>query len=427
MSRGTSERVLRHPGASASAATSFISLPRLRQATRFGLLVGTVWTLLALLSIGQTALALGVRGQPVHWPALVTLSLADWYTCALFLPALFALARRFPVGDGHWRVSVPVHLAASAVFVVAKYTAFLPLLNHFAPHSGATLPRLLAANAVSELMIFWALMGTVHAVEYYGRFREREAAAFTLAARLAEAQLAALRSQLRPHFLFNTLNAVSALMHRDPEAADRMLGQLADLLRATLEQGDAHEVSLGDELALLDCYIGIMRVRYGPRLAIEIDVPAGLTDALVPALLLQPLVENAIDHGIAPRPGPGRVSVSATLIQTGTASRVQLTVSDDGLGLTAALGGAANSGSNCGLIEGIGLSNTRQRLAQLYGQDQAFRLISAAGKGTSVTVELPLRHAHGRQAPDSRGPNQPEVIATERRRSRSSITAAGRQ
>lgn len=391
-----------------------------RQGTRFVLLVGAVWTLLALLSVGQTALALVARGQAVHWPALVALSLADWYTCALFLPALFALTRRFPVGDGHWRVSVPVHLAASAVFVVAKYAAFLPLLKRLAPRAGATLPGLLAANAVSEVMIFWALMGIVHAIEYYRRFRERETAALALAARLAEAQLAALRSQLRPHFLFNTLNAIAELVHRDPEAADRMLGRLADLLRATLEQADAHEVSLGDELALLDCYVEIMRVRYGQRLAIEIMVPVGLADVLVPPLLLQPLVENAIEHGIARRPGRGHVSISATLVQMGTALQVRLTVSDDGLGLTLGPSGAVSGG----VIEGIGLSNTRQRLAQLYGENQTLQLESADGKGTRVIVELPMRRTPVRHTPDS---DQLDAAATEHNRSRSTIAAAGRR
>lgn len=323
MSRTTSERVPARLGANTSTPGGSLSLPRLRQGTRFVLLVAVVWTLLALLSVGQTALALTARGQAVHWPALVALSLADWYTCALFLPALFVLARRFPIGGG-WRVSGPVHLAASIVFVVAKYAAFLPLLKRLAPHSGATLSHLLATNAVTELMIFWATMGIVHAVEYYRRFREREAAALTLAARLAEAQLAALRSQLRPHFLFNTLNAISELVHRDPEAADRMLGQLADLLRAALDQADAQEVSLSDELALLDCYVGIMCVRYCPRLSVDVEVPVSLADVLVPPLLLQPLVENAIEHGIACRPGPGRVSVSATLVQMGTAPQVRL-------------------------------------------------------------------------------------------------------
>jgi LytS/YehU family sensor histidine kinase len=197
--------------------------------------------------------------------------------------------------------------------------------------------------------------------------------------RLAEAKLQALQMQLNPHFLFNTLHSISALMHRDVEAADRMIVLLSDLLRRALDGTKEHEVPLAQELDLLDRYLEIERTRFGDRLSVEVDIAPETLTARVPNLILQPLVENAIKHGIERVAGPRKIQLQAQR----RAGRLILAVSDDGAGL--ATGGAVR--------EGIGLSNTRARLQELYGQDQQLALTARAGGGLTVTLELPF-HKH---------------------------------
>ena len=341
--------------------------------------VGIVWTALAVLSISQSAVSRAYRGAPIRWGSLITVRLADWYTCALFIPAFVWLARRYPFDRATWRRTVAVSVAASTLAVLAKYTVFSPLERWLSPDANGTLPGLLAANAITELMLFLAVIAVIHGVEFYHRYREREAAALQLQARLSEAQLEALRAQLHPHFLFNTLNAIATLMHRNAAAADLMLTRLAELLRAALHYHPADEVPLREELALLSRYLEIMKVRYGERLTVRYDVPPQLEDALVPSFFLQPLVENALQHGIARQPGPGYVDVRVTSEN----GRLSLTITDNGPGV---IGARTDR-------QGVGLSNTRRRLEQLYGPAQRLALVSLPDRGTRVTVELPLRRA----------------------------------
>ncbi len=340
-----------------------------------------VWTLLAAMSITQSALFLAYRGQPIAWGPLVGVRLVDWYTCALFLPGLVWLARRYPLERAHWRAHGLIQLAATTVFVIGKYALLLPIERHFAPALGATLTGLLAANALTELMIFWAVIGVLHAIEFYRRFQEREHAALQLEAALADARFETLTSQLRPHFLFNTLNGVIALMRRDIDAAERMVTELADLLSASLRALPSQEIALSEELALLERYISIMQVRFGSRLTIERAIAPGVSAALLPAFLFQPLVENALEHGIARRPGPGRVVISAERV----GDALRLSVSDNGPGVTS----SALPETAAGIAHGVGLENTRQRLAHLYGRAQRLTLASVAGDGARTVVELP--------------------------------------
>jgi two-component system LytT family sensor kinase len=355
-----------------------IGVGRTRRAAWWAI-VAIIWTALAVLSITQSAVARAYNGVPIAWGPLIAVRLADWYTCALFIPAFVWLARRFPIERGTWRRSVAAHLAASVVCVIGKYVVFSPLERWLSPRPTGTLPGLLAASAITELMLFWAVMAVIHGVEFYNRYREREATAFQLQARLSEAQLEALRAQLHPHFLFNTLNAIATLMHRDPNAADIMLTRLSDLLRATLHQHPAEQVPLREEIALLSRYLDIMKVRYGDRLTVRYDVPNELEDALVPSFVLQPLVENALEHGVARQPGPGYVEIAVT----SEGGSLRLTVTDNGPGVVGSRGTRA----------GVGLSNTRRRLEQLYGAAQRLVLASLPDRGAQVTIELPLRRS----------------------------------
>jgi len=205
-----------------------------------------------------------------------------------------------------------------------------------------------------------------------------------LRGRLTEAQLDVLKAQLRPHFLFNTLNSISTLIHTDPDSADHMVVQLADLLRASLESSGKHEITLAEEVRLLERYLDIMRVRHQDRLSVAITVSPRASRALVPHFILQPLVENAIEHGIARRAGAGSIVVEATDVD----GRLDIRVADDGCGLQPRLNDSRAPD------EGIGLGNTRLRLAQLYGDAQSLMLKHADSGGTVVTITIPLRESN---------------------------------
>jgi LytS/YehU family sensor histidine kinase len=213
-------------------------------------------------------------------------------------------------------------------------------------------------------------------VDYYRKFKDRELRATQLEARLAEAQLQVLRMQLQPHFLFNTLHAISALVHQDAEAADRMISRLAEFLRLTLDSVGVQEIELKGELESLDKYLEIEQVRFSDRLTVVRSIEPHTLDMLVPNLILQPLVENAVRHSIAPRSAGGRIEIRARR----EGNNLVIDVTDDG-------GGAVP------LCEGVGLTNTRARLRQLYGEAQMVEIRAEQGTDFRVTLSLP---AHGK-------------------------------
>jgi two-component system LytT family sensor kinase len=350
------------------------------------LLVFAVWTFLAAFSSSQTVVYLSQRGQPIVWRDMLTGRFADWYTCALFTPLFFWMGRRYPIDKKSWRVMLPLTLVVTSVCVVIKYAVLVPIEHTLGLNLGASFSSELSRNFANESMAFWAVIGIVHAFEFNRRYREREVAAADLRARLSEAQLEALRSQIHPHFLFNTLHAISTLMHRDVEAADTMLTRLSDLLRLTMQHRDQNEISLRDELALVDQYIEIMRVRFGDRLTVRHVIRPDTLDALVPQFILQPLLENAFDHGIANTAGPGTIEISALTVD----GRLELSISDNGCN--------RNRSAQRVKKNGMGLANTRRRLEQLYGSAQSISLEKLPERGTRVVVAIPL-HTSTRLSP----------------------------
>jgi two-component system LytT family sensor kinase len=227
--------------------------------------------------------------------------------------------------------------------------------------------------------VYWVALGSVHAVRYHAEFRQKAVTASQLESQLARAQLHALRAQLHPHFLFNTLNSIAVLMRRDVESAETMLHRLSDLLRVTLDHSTALHVSLKQELDFLKRYLEIEQVRFQDRLTVAFDVDPAVLDTRVPYMLLQPLVENALRHGIAQRTTAGRLEVSVH--PRGDLLRIQ--VRDDGPGMVVET--ADDSG------DGIGLHNTRSRLEKLYGARHDFVLRNLAGGGLEVDLKIPLR------------------------------------
>jgi LytS/YehU family sensor histidine kinase len=237
--------------------------------------------------------------------------------------------------------------------------------------------RIYLTNIDWTMMTFAAIVGLSHAIEYYRESRARALKAAHLETRLAEARLKTLEAQLHPHFLFNTLHAISALIHSQPDAADRMISRLSDLLRITFAGTGAARVPLQEELEFLQKYLEIEQTRFQDRLTVRYDIDPDTLDAEVPRLILQPLVENAIKHGVAPKLEPGTICIAARR----DGDRLHLEVRDDGVGLSTA--GRAR------LDSGVGLSNTRARLECLYGSAQTLEF-SDAGQGLTVELRFPF-------------------------------------
>jgi LytS/YehU family sensor histidine kinase len=292
------------------------------------------------------------------------------------------LGRRVRIERGTWTFAVLFHATASALFSLVHLVTAVALGGIVATLAGRAfsfvdvLRFLLETGSHLNLLTYWAILGVSYALDYYRRDQERELRSTVLQARLAEAQLQMLKMELHPHFLFNTLHAISALMHKDVDAADRMLARLGDLLRLTLENSGKQEVPLREELDFLRRYLEIEQARFRERLTVDMRIDSDVLDARVPNLLLQPLVENAIRHGIAPRSAPGRVEIHAHRHD----STLELRVRDDGAGMR----------HRNPPREGVGLTNTRARLQQMYGASHRFELFNAVEGGLVVRLSIPF-------------------------------------
>lgn len=339
-------------------------------------------TFFALLYALRGSIAALDRGEDPRWVQQVGSSLVVWWTCLPLLPPLAVLVRRFPVGRPRpWR-NAGVLLLGTAAAAWLRHVVMTPVVVAITgiPDVAASA----AARTLTYFTVFLVMVALLHAAHYYRAERARETREAVLARGLAEARLAALRTQLQPHFVFNVLNAVTTLVHSDPMTADRMLTRFAALLRVILHEG-TEEHALERELDLLARYVELMQLRFGDRIVVEWAVADGPGDAHVPFLVLQPLVENAYEHGLAGREAGGRVRIGAARV----GDMLQLVVEDDGAGFDVEAGlitgqESANAGS------GIGLRNTRERLAQLYGASASLVLERPPRGGTRALVTLPF-------------------------------------
>ncbi len=361
-----------------------------------------LWTFVGLAFAGQSYLAQAKRGLTVGWGATFAGATADWLCFALLgLPAIF-LARKFTLAGPHWPLRLLLHILASVVFSLA-WMLLRAGIEQVLPAHGRTLPfgeilrYVLVATFFFNLLIYWVVMTGTHAVAYYRSFRERELRVLELEQRLTTARLSALQMQLNPHFLFNALQGISTLMYRDVDSADSLLIKLSELLRHALDRAHEQRVTLADELAFLDRYLALEQMRFGERLRVEKEISPDSLAALVPNLVLQPLVENAIQHGLEPQIRAGKIHIEAKI----HGDKLVLRVTDNGRGLADTA------------VPGIGTTNTITRLRQLYGARASFTLERIAQGGTCARVELPLDtrkippqvsvHAHGEPAnPDRR-------------------------
>ena len=323
--------------------------------------------------------------QDVSILSLLLLNTVYWFLPAFLTSPIFHLARRYRLDSNRWPAALAVHVAAALLYSVVHTATMLlvrsALWTDAGKHYGVAWTSFVQRQYLMQLdwmlMTYTAIVGLSYALDYRRESQDRAIKAAQLETRLVEARLQTLQAELHPHFLFNTLHAISTLVHTSPETADRMISRLSDLLRLTFDGTGSAAISLQEELEFLQKYLEIEQIRFQDRLSVEYDVQPDTLDAEVPRLILQPLVENAIKHGVSPRNGRGLVRVSSH-VRDGS---LWLEVRDNGAGLP---GGARSR-----VPSGVGLSNTRARLECLYGAAHRLELASGA-EGLAVQMQIPL-------------------------------------
>lgn len=343
------------------------------------------WTLFGLYYGTRNVISATARGRQIDWNRDFLYELIYWYGWALMTPLILWFSRR-----ARLRLTPGKAVAAIAAFGVIVTplqgaleatiaVGFDRFVMRVPPEQiSRNLPLIVRAvllGCFTGYVTYWIIVGIDFAIAYYRGYHDREVSAADLERRLSEARLQNLRAQLHPHFLFNTLNTVSILMMRDLASARQVLARLGDLLRLTLQSSNAQEVSVRDEVDYVRRYLDIEQVRFSDRLKVDIDVDPRALDAMMPAMILQPLVENAIRHGVAAKSTAGALSVRIRRLD----GNLELRVQDDGPGFPHSP------------VEGVGLSNTRSRLAQLYGSAQRFETSNAPAGGAVVTISIPYR------------------------------------
>jgi signal transduction histidine kinase len=377
-------------------------MTRLRRLT----FVGAIWAVVMLSSTLSLYLrdASGELALSPRWYWVNVAALPLWTAVT---PPILALSRRLPIGRRTWPLAVATHFAVLLVVLVVDGLVGLAV-STLAGSRRFTFWQELWRYSFIDAFFYAGVVAVEHASRYYRMYLDRRVRASELEAQLSRAQLQALQMQIRPHFLFNALNTISGLVRVDDKAsATTMLAGLGDLLRLLLRSDGAHEIPVHQEIELVERYLEIEKVRFGDQLTVEITVEPGVEDALVPNLITQPLVENAVRHGVGTT--PGRVAV--TVRQVGAALRME--VSDSG-----------DAQPRDGDRLGIGLSNTRARLERLYGDAHRFELAQGAA-GTQAIIEIPLHREPFRPIPEAVSPAIPATDDTGR--GAHGIAAAGRR
>jgi two-component system LytT family sensor kinase len=358
------------------------------------------WTLIGLIfTLNYYLFAdhyVAIFRQPPTLPQMLIWELPYWFLWAALSPVVFWLTRHVPLQRGRMLVNSGAHVAACIVLSVLHRAAYLiigwllhvAVYRHLSSSISDVFSFLLLFNLQTGFMSYGTVLLVSYVIDYYRRYQNEELKISRLKTDLAEAQLQtaqaqlqSLKMQLQPHFLFNTLNSISTLLDEDVEAADEMLARLGDFLRLTLDNSGAEEVTLQEELELLRCYLEIEQVRFQDRLTVLMEIEPETLEALVPNLILQPIVENAIRHGIVEEVGKGRIEIHSSRSN----GMLLLQVRDNGPGLR-----AEASAGRAGSKRGLGFTLTRERLERLYAARQRFHLDEAAPGGVQVTLEIPF-------------------------------------
>jgi signal transduction histidine kinase len=354
-------------------------------------LLFAIWTVIGLSEAARLYFRYNMTQLIYPWSQTLVWGLADWYLWGLFSLVIVRITARFGYERRKWKRNLAIHLGSAVVIGVVQI--FLDAVVGYISDTTFFMEPgeeqfsfwlyyevFLRGMFQRALLHYFLIAFVAYAIMYYKRYRHEEVQRAGLEGKLAQAQLEALKVQLHPHFLFNTLNAISALIHSDPNAAEKMIVRLSELLRTALDSAGVQEVPLRRELEFLNSYLDIQRIRFQDRLRVQIDVASDLLDTPVPNLLLQPLVENAVKHGISQGTDEGKVRVSAR--QEG--EYLMLEVADNGPGIEDGTSAAEQAG-------GLGLTNVQERLRQLYGEKHQFALRNGHDGGLVVKVAVPLR------------------------------------
>jgi len=327
-----------------------------------------------------------ITGRPIAYLQLAILNSSYWLLWAIVAPAIVRLALHVRFDASTWRRAVAVHLPAAGLFAVFNSFGLAVVQRAYAVAAHRPMPssvrwafqQSLYQTLDWNMMAYWMIVGAALASAYREEAQARALTAAQLQTQLAQAQLRALQSQLHPHFLFNALNAIAALMQRDVALAQRTVARLGDLLRSTLRHAGRHDVPLSEELEFTRNYVDIEQTRFQDRLSVSFDIPAETLDAIVPWMLLQPLVENAVKHGVSPRRGRGTIEIAARR----DGDWLRLVVRDDGDGVNANSAPTPSSGT--------GLATVRARLQAQFGAGHEFAFVRRP-RGVEVQVALPWR------------------------------------
>jgi len=353
-------------------------------------LILCAWTIVGLLFAAQQIVVEKVQGAQVRWVIEGALELVEWYTWAACTPLVIGLAKRFPLTGPRLGRHIALHTIVSLMMAplasVAQYFLILGLLRFVFHITGPDVHRFLSSFGVGVLFMsftgiltYWLVVGLCQSMHFYQVAMERQTIAAQLETQLSHAELENLKSQLHPHFLFNSLHAIGILMQEDVDAAGRLLVSLGDLLRMALERRE-NEITLQSELEFVGKYLEIEQTRFHDRLKVHMDIPPDLLGVYVPSLALQPLVENALKHGFGVDSTASRLEIAAKLHD----GRVWLCVRDDGPGPAPA-----------SLLRfGVGLTNVQSRLKQLYGDQSSLELTGGDGRGCEAIIIIPLRSSH---------------------------------
>jgi two-component system, LytTR family, sensor kinase len=381
-----------------------------RQRWQQAALIAGGWTFVALFLFSKNMAGRLLRNDPTPWQDILIAWLLGSLVSAALTPAVLWLGERFPIRQRPWVMPIAIHLVASAVFAAlqlwleAVVTVPMGVVSFPAAQSiGTYFTVLMALGFHTSVLCYWLIIGLQSLWQFYQASRRHEREALELMARAAaletqvvQARLGALKMQLQPHFLFNTLNAVVSLVRaRRGREAEDTLAHLSDLLRWVLDDREQQEVPLSRELEYVRLYLAVERVRFSDRLRLDLRIAPDALDAAVPHLCLQPIVENAVRHGIEASAAAGDLIITARRV----GAMLELTVEDDGPGFR-----------NLRQPVGIGLANTRLRLSALFGSVASLTTANALGGGAIVTLTLPYRECEEPALP-TRGPQSPEVAA----------------
>lgn len=347
-----------------------------------GLWLLAVWTAIAALFAIQWHAYDSLHGRPWPWNQYIRWNLEQWYPWAALSPLVLWLAANRPIVPRRIWQTLPLHLLASGAIVTVAISMYAVLSHFFNTGNGTVsyyLELYLSKDVAMFIATYWGLTAFAQTLSYYRENSKRQLREMQLEKELAQAHLQVLQMQLHPHFLFNTLHAIGTLIHEDPASAERMLLDLSSLLRAFLEEHASQEIPLAQELHLVDLYLGIQQTRFRDRLTVQTQIASGTQGLSVPSLLLQPIIENAIVHGIAKNPGRDTIEIASSL-QSGSLvlevsnhnSVLSEDVRPDGSGFR------------------VGLSNTRQRLAQLYNGAAMLSVVAREPGGVVCRITMPV-------------------------------------